>query len=505
MTRERKNILCGVFIVTVVYVATLWQRPLFAPWEYDFAALSMAGTDSFSALLNGVFGKALSFNTVSVRLMPALCSILCALCVRFCGKTAENENFGNLAAIMYLANFLVFSFGTACSKEMICTLFFTAAATSALAALKNDSLSKARFFLLGAASGCACGFFALSAGYISAAAVPLAAIAGFSAAKKKSLFPVISLVFAAAVCGAWMLKHPLPVMAKTKAFLFSELLWVIPALLPWGLFVFQAAAAVRSKKKEYFSTPLVQLALFVTVCALLSAAFLGTALALLITLPMLTTAFAAALKLSAGDRKLLKISELTLNYVSVAIILFTAATVVLCCLKSVPARWKLYYSKAELAGFAVAVTVALIQFRIAASSNVDSGAKKLLHVATGAAVLMILLPGAVPQRMKNTFAPDEFFRSISARYIPADAEIYADADSIGAVRWILRDRKITLITKKSVHPLAKRIENDLPTAVFSTSGRFTKVLPRTKMLFSRGIWRIVICQTKGTSVYEKNL
>ena len=135
MTQKQKNILYGTVTVTVVYVATLWQRPLFAPLEYDFAANSIFSTDSFASMLNGLFGKALGFNIVSVRLLPALCTILSALCVRFCGKILKSDNFGNICAVVYLANFLTFATGTFCGKEMICSCFFTAGVTAALAAV----------------------------------------------------------------------------------------------------------------------------------------------------------------------------------------------------------------------------------------------------------------------------------------------------------------------------------------------------------------------------------
>ena len=52
MTREKKNLLTGALIVVIVYIATLWQRPMFAPQEFDFAILSMKHSSSFAAELN---------------------------------------------------------------------------------------------------------------------------------------------------------------------------------------------------------------------------------------------------------------------------------------------------------------------------------------------------------------------------------------------------------------------------------------------------------------------
>ena len=154
-------------------------------------------------------------------------------------------------------------------------------------------------------------------------------------------------------------------------------------------------------------------------------------------------------------------------------------------------------TKAELAGFAVACAAAAIQFKIAVDEKSQFKAKKLLHVATGMAVLMILLPGAMPESVKKQRAPEEFYRSSAGRYIAPDSVIYADYNSFHAAKWVFRKHKVILINKKNARDIAERIEKGKNTAIFSTSSRFTKLLPRNKILFSRGRWRIVLCQPKG--------
>ena len=108
MTVEKKRVFTAALIVVIVYVATLWQRPMFSPAEFDFAILSMHSTRNFAAVFNGIFGKALKFNIVSVRLMPAVAAIICALCVRYLGRKESGEGFGNISAVIYLSTLLVF-------------------------------------------------------------------------------------------------------------------------------------------------------------------------------------------------------------------------------------------------------------------------------------------------------------------------------------------------------------------------------------------------------------
>ena len=130
MTEEKRNILTAAVVTTIVYVGTLWQRPLFSPFEYDFAILQMTSATDFSALLCGLFGKALGFNIVSLRLMSALSAIMCAFIVRAVTAKESDKNTGNIAAIIYLSTFLVYAWSSCCSAVSLRTLFFTCFAAS---------------------------------------------------------------------------------------------------------------------------------------------------------------------------------------------------------------------------------------------------------------------------------------------------------------------------------------------------------------------------------------
>ena len=94
MTVERKNLLTAVVVITIVYVGTIWQRPMFSPCEYDFALKQMTSATDFAALLSGLFGKALGFNIVSFRLAAALSGIITALIVRAVTIRESDENTG---------------------------------------------------------------------------------------------------------------------------------------------------------------------------------------------------------------------------------------------------------------------------------------------------------------------------------------------------------------------------------------------------------------------------
>ena len=498
ITREKKILFTAALIVIIVYVATLWQRPMFAPQEFDFAMLSMSrSSKNFSTIINGLFGRALGFNIVSVRLLPALSAIICGLCVRNIGKKDIGESFGNIAAAVFLSTLLVFAYGTSCAREMINAVFLCTAMTAAFSAFVTDDESpKYLKYLYAAAAGAFSGCFALSMG-LDALFFPFLAVSVYSVFfRPKNCKSIVVTMFCAAgvIILLWMLDHKIMLFSKYKVIKANDWLYLLAGTLPWGLFVPQAAMGIIKNKKRFLQKRSVRFSLAVLVSGVLVFPVGGVIPTAVMIFPFASLLFTAALLEAQDDEKALKISENTLKVFSLLLLFFTITVAVLCLIPRVPSRWKLYYNKAELAGFAVACTVALIQFKTAIDEKPYNKVKKLLHTATGAAVLMVLLPGAIPPSIKNIYTPDEFFIGTAARYMAPDTVIYADRNSFGAARWVFRKRKVILITKKSAANIARRIENKKSTAIFSTSKRFTKILPKNKMLFVRGRWRIVLCQ-----------
>lgn len=502
MTKERKNLLTGAFIVIVVYIATLWQRPLFYPDEF-ICAVRTAGAMSpqnLASVFNGFFGRALEFNIVSVRLLPALSAIICAFCVRIIGKKEYGENFGNLAAVIFLSTLLVFAYGTACAVEMINAMFLCTALTAFYCAFELDESLPGYFrYLISAAGGSALGCFAASMG-ADALVYPFTAIVLYiclvQPAHARSVIAT-ALITGCAVVFLWLLDHRMSLFSKYGSLKLQSFLYFLAGTLPWGLFLPQAAAGAIRNRKTFFRRKAVIFSSAVIVASVLVFPVAGVLPAAVMASPFAALLFAFALKESENDEKFLKISEHTLNAVLILLFLFAAFTVVSCCLSSVPKKWKLYCSKAELAGFAVAAAVAVLQFKIAVAEKGTNKVKKLLHIATGMAALMILLPGAIPEKIKLDLAPEEFYRSSAGRYMAPDAVIYADWNSFYAAKWVFPKHRVIRITKKNARTIAERIEKGKNTAIFSTSSRFTKLLPRKKILFSRGRWRIVLCQDKS--------
>lgn len=500
MTKVRKDLLSGVFIVIVVYIATLWQRPLFAPDEFLFAVKSMESISGFDAVLNGLAGKYLGFNAVSVRLVPALSAIICALCVRIIGRKEYGENFGNLAAVIFLSTVLVFSYGTACAREMINAMLLCAALTAAYCAFELDSNTPGYMrYLIAVAGGSMAGCFAASMG-ADALLLPFIAIAIyiFLARPQKSKGVVVTgAAAAAAVIFLWLLEFRMQLFSRYGSLKWQHLFYLIAGAFPWGLFLPQAIAGVLENKKAFFCRKAVLFSLSATAASLLAFPVTGILPAAVMASPFAALLFAFALKESENNEKFLKISERTFNVFMIILFLFAAVTVVVCCIPSVPRGFRMYSSKSELAGFAAAIAVALLQFKISTAEKDGNKAKKMLHIATGMAALMILLPGAIPDKVKVSLSPEDFYRSSAARYIAEDAVIFADYNSYYAVRWVFRKHKVVRITKRNAHTIADRIEKEKNTAIFSTSSRFTKLLPRKKILFARGVWRIVLCQDKS--------
>ena len=495
MTKEKKNLLTAAVIITIVYVGTLWQRPMFSPAEYDFAAASMTSATDFAAMLNGVFGKALGFNIVSVRLLSALSSILCALIVRLITTRESDENTGNIAGIIYLSTILTYVWGSSCSRIAVMTLFFTCFAAS-LHAMFEYAKSSRTAWIFAVSCGCSAGFFAISTTGYTAFYLPLAVAAGYTLAKKKfSRFAQLGtgVFFAAAVICFWQKKSGISAMPETVNFCWYDLL-CIAGLLPWVLFVPQIAAGWKG---NFFKSNICVMTLFIFAAVLLTFPVWGLPASLALALPFAAVVCAIGLSKSTGNPRAFSISEKTLKIFSL-LLLAAAAVIVIANLGSswqflqkLPFRRFIHLPKAELAGFSVAVAVALIHYKIACDEKISVPGKKLIYVATGTAVLMILLPGAIFSGIRIACVPDEFFARTLKTYTAADSALYADSECINTVRWVMKDKKVALITKEKLPELARKVQSG-NAAVISTNYGFTKLLPKSKMLFVRGKWRIVI-------------
>ena len=495
MTVERKNLLTAVVVVTIVYVGTIWQRPMFSPCEYDFALKQMTSATDFAALLSGLFGKALGFNIVSFRLAAALSGVITALIVRAVTIRESDENTGNLAALVYLSTFLTYAVSSSCTETAVRTLFFTCFAASLYALFEYAKTAKSAF-LFAVSTGCAAGFFSIASTGYTAFYIPLATACGYAVAKReKSKLPLLgaSVFFAAAIIFIWQKKSGMSSMPVPADFGWSDLL-SFAGLLPWVLFVPQA---VLGNDRSFLKKNISVMTFFVISSLALSVPVLGTFEALSLALPFLAVIFTLAMKNAAEDEKLIRLSENTLRAFSLLLLVLAAAVVVI----NIGNSWQIFKNftfkrfihlpKAELAGFAVAISVALIQFKISCDEKVTQPGKKLIYVAAGAAVLMILLPGAMFSGVKLACVPDEFFARTLKMYTSNDTAVYADQNCISTVRWILKDRKVDLITKERLPELAKQVQNR-NAAVVSTNYEFTKALPKSKMLFVRDKWRIVI-------------
>lgn len=495
MTEEKRNILTAAVVTTIVYVGTLWQRPMFSPFEYDFAILQMTSATDFSALLYGLFGKALGFNVVSLRLMSALSAIMCALIIRAVTAKESDKNTGNIAAIIYLSTFLVYAWSSCCSPVSLRTLFFTCFATSFYALFEYAKTSR-QAFIFAVAAGCSAGFFSIASSGYTAFYIPLAVAAGYAFGKRKSqVLPQLftSALFAGVIIFVWQKKSGMPAMPVTPAFSWYDLI-SLAGVLPWVLFVPQV---VLGNSRSFWSRNIVIMTIFIAAATLLTIPTTGIAEALNLALPFCAVIFTLALSNTAKDEKLIRLSENCLRWFSL-LLLVLAATIVIINLGS---SWQIFKNfsfkryihlpKAELAGFAVAAAVALIQFKIACDEKISQPWKKVIYVACGAAVLMILLPGTVFSGIKRSLVPDDFFARTLKMYTTVDTAIYADQNCINTVKWVLKDRKVDLITKERLPELAKQVQNR-NAAVISTNYEFTRILPKSKMLFVRDKWRIVI-------------
>ena len=127
----------------VLYVGTIWQRPLFFPVEINAAELlrrtAVAGGNGV-ALLGSWSVKLFGANLFAVRLPDALAVLLTALLIRAVASGCGNRKTGDAAALIYLTTFFVFAFGTAAGTGAFFTLFCSGVAAGLIRALSDGKL-----------------------------------------------------------------------------------------------------------------------------------------------------------------------------------------------------------------------------------------------------------------------------------------------------------------------------------------------------------------------------
>ena len=114
----------------VLYLGSIWQRPLFIPEETRYAEVPremIASGDFIVPHLNGLpyFEKPvlgywmnaaamMLFGEVpgAVRIMGALCTLLSAVLIWLLCRRAGEEKTGRVAAVVFLLSGLVFAIGT---------------------------------------------------------------------------------------------------------------------------------------------------------------------------------------------------------------------------------------------------------------------------------------------------------------------------------------------------------------------------------------------------------
>ncbi|MDD3155625.1 MAG: phospholipid carrier-dependent glycosyltransferase, partial [Victivallaceae bacterium] len=206
----------------VLYLGSIWQRPLFIPDETRYAEIPremIASGDFIVPHLNGLpyFEKPvlgywmnaaamMVFGEVpgAVRIMGALCTLLSALLIWLLCRRAGNEKTGRVAAMVFLLSGLVFAVGTYGVLDAHLSFFILLTMTAFYYAYTEKHPWKQAGYL--ALAGVGVGLAFLVKGLLGFV-LPAAAIVPFLLWQKewKRLFtlPWIPLVVALAVLAPW--------------------------------------------------------------------------------------------------------------------------------------------------------------------------------------------------------------------------------------------------------------------------------------------------------------
>lgn len=434
----------------VLYVGTIWQRPLFFPVEINAAELlrrtAVAGGNGV-ALLGSWSVKLFGANLFAVRLPDALAVLLTALLIRAVASGCGNRKTGDAAALIYLTTFFVFAFGTAAGTGASFTLFCSGVAAGLIRALSDGKLP-----------------------------VRIAGGAG------------------AAVSAALAVWYGMSGGAAPGFVLWKTLLFLLAGMLPWLFFAPAALKGFRLGGAAYRKQPLF----------LIPAAAVGVWLAAVILwngrLPdgALTAGFPMLAILTAGG--LVRYGEAgDLVYVNTVlrslVRIFLPLPLLLFLLQAaarftgkVPPEFVVYGRNENYFMPVLALVVTLVWLRMAEREYRQQ--LKFVFFCVGVAFLLLAAPGSLPQRMLRGVAPEPFLGMVLESRLDAEPVIVARPGVHAAVAWTLKRDDVRLWTEDG--EVGNLLNGQPRTLVVVTDDRRDLAkLSDPKTYFRSGGWYVV--------------
>ncbi len=528
-----------VFLFGVIYLGTVWQRPLFAPDEFryseipremiasgDWVVPRLAGMPYFEKPILGYWLNAAAMKLVgeqpaACRLPGALAMLLTAGVIWLFCRRANAPKPAMVAPVVFLLSGLVFGVGTYGVLDPPLTFFLTLTMTMLYFAWgEKRRLRQAGYLAL---AGVGCGLAFLTKGFL-AFALPGVAMFAFLLWQKewKRLFtlPWIPLIFALLVAAPWAIAvhraapdfwHHFIVIehfqrAQTGASLGDErgepFWYYLPVLaaglLPWLFFLPAFFRPWREHWRTYLSQPFLR---FCVCCAGLwfvlfsiVSSKLGTYI--LPCFPWLAVLVGWGLLQYAG-RGDFRTADRVVNWVIRVLLplpvgLFLWQTIGRFT-DWIPADWMVYSRNENYFLPVLAVMVMLIWFKLAAKETVP--ARKFAYFCAGIGFVALAVHSSMPMRFLEKQNQAAFLRNpaVAAYLSQPGVTLAADSTLATAASWVLRRDDLLIYEKpgeflygiehggadRHLTPagLAERLEKGEPVLVLLASGRRNREMP----------------------------
>jgi 4-amino-4-deoxy-L-arabinose transferase len=535
---NRKIIITIVGLASLIYIGTIWYRPLFTPDETRYAEIAREMIQHknwvvpklnqlcyfekpimghwLNALSLAVFGE----SVFSVRFSSAISGLLTALMLGLFVKKYAGQKLAFSTVLIYLTSVLVFGVSTYAVLDGPTTFFLSATLITFFLGYKNEKWGLAKMGWL-ALAGVACGCAFMTKGFL-AFAVPASVIVPFLIWEKKwkQMFtlPWIPLVFVILTAAPWAImvhkqdndfwhyffwvEHIQRFLRKEESQHPEPFWFFIPILLagtlPWALFLPQIVKSYKGRVKEYFQDSVLRYA----ACWLVFPFIFFSASSGKLATYILPCFPAAALLFAFGfnkyiEQKSFKSFDITvkiLGYILLAAIGVLAVGELIYFAGWIPVG---LYSKGEIVKWLLA-TAAIICWGLLllAAAKAQTGQNKMLLFASGAAVAMLAFHFIVPNIIQDKKAPGAFLEQFKDR-INDDTIVVSYKNLASSVCWYYKrdnvyiyhkggeltygldraDAKGRLINEEEFAEMVKNPKNNV--VIIMNSKRLMKTLPES--------------------------
>ena len=473
-----KSVLIWGAVFTLLFIGTLWYRPLLLEDETRYAEVAremiatgdwvspkMDGADYFekpvlghwlNAIAMTIFGE----NNFAVRFFQGFLTLLTGFGLYFFARP-HGEKLARMATMIFFTTALVFAVGTYAVLDAQFSFFtFLTFVGFYMFAEENNKKRMAMWLVV---TGVALGLAFLAKGFI-AIAITTATCGIYILWRRKwaklATSPWIIVLIAAAVALPWCIavhkaspdfwryffieEHVDRVLGKSSAKHPEPFWYFIVALplvaMPWTLLWPAAFAGFHKEWKSAFSTPIMKFSLlaFAVPFVIVSASSGKLATYILPCMPFLAIITARGLERCAERRiAVIDVTMKVLSRVLLAAIIMFILFQLMCFTRLIPAKYAIWLPHEQIRYFAVMVMVIFFAGAVKKTPAIEGILGKIACIAAGICAVMLAIHFTMPSRFIHQIAP-EMFMAKHIDKINSDTTVIVYKKYVASIAWLLK-------------------------------------------------------------------